>query len=592
MTDAHPTGHSPWDDATLAAALIATDPIGLVGIAVRALAGPVRDSWLELLQALLPPDTPLRKIPLHVTDGRLLGGLDLASTLRAGRPVAERGLLEEAHGGVLVLAMAERVAPTTAARLTAALDLGEVVLERDGLALRSPARFGVVALDEGIGEDEGLPNALFDRLALPLDLTGIAPREAIGSLYQAEDVLAARAGLAQVVVDEDAYKALCGAALGLGIGSLRTSILALRAARIAAALAGRGAVSEADLAVAARLVLAPRATLLPPMEPPPDEDQAPPPNDESPPDDGDQSSDQSTIEDRPLEDVVLEAAKAAMPADLLARLMMHAGRSRARARSTGKAGMIQQGSLRGRPAGVRRGEPRGGARMNVVETLRSAAPWQRLRRAESPDRGEGRPRVEVRAEDFRITRYKQRSETTTIFAVDASGSSALHRLAEAKGGVELLLADCYVRRDRVALIAFRGREAELLLPPTRSLVRAKRSLAGLPGGGGTPLAAGLDAAAALADGVRRRGGTPTLILLTDGRANVARDGTGGRARAEEDALASARVLRALELTALVIDTSPHPQPKAERLAQEMGATYLPLPYADARMLSQAVLAAG
>ena len=81
-----------------------------------------------------------------------------------------------------------------------------------------------------------------------------------------------------------------------------------------------------------------------------------------------------------------------------------------------------------------------------------------------------------------------------------------------------------MRRDQVALIAFRGRGAELLLPPTRSLVRAKRSLAGLPGGGGTPLAAGIDAALALADAGAPRGGTPVVVLLTDGRANIARDG--------------------------------------------------------------------
>ena len=114
----------------------------------------------------------------------------------------------------------------------------------------------------------------------------------------------------------------------------------------------------------------------------------------------------------------------------------------------------------------------------------------------------------------------------TISSSDASsgslgGSSALHRLAEAKGAVELLLADCYVRRDSVAVLAFRGRSAELLLPPTRSLVRAKRSLAELPGGGGTPLAAGIDAARELAFAVRRRGDTAVVVVLSDGRANLA-----------------------------------------------------------------------
>jgi magnesium chelatase subunit D len=199
-------------------------------------------------------------------------------------------------------------------------------------------------------------------------------------------------------------------------------------------------------------------------------------------------------------------------------------------------------------------------------------------------------RIHVRREDFHINRFKERAETTTIFVVDASGSSALHRLAEAKGAVELLLADCYIRRDRVAVIGFRGRSAELLLPPTRSLVRAKRSLAGLPGGGGTPLAAAIDAAIALADAARRRGETPTVVLLTDARANVSRDGTPGREQAARDALAAARLLRATGCLALLVDTSPQPQPQARQFSAEMGARYLALPYADAATLSSAVQA--
>jgi magnesium chelatase subunit D len=197
----------------------------------------------------------------------------------------------------------------------------------------------------------------------------------------------------------------------------------------------------------------------------------------------------------------------------------------------------------------------------------------------------------VRRDDFHITRYRERRETTTLFAVDASGSAALHRLAEAKGAVELLLADCYVRRDRVALLAFRGPGCELLLPPTRSLARAKRSLAGLPGGGGTPLASAIDAAAALADSVRRRGETPVIVFLTDGRANIGRDGKGGRERAHADALAAASALRVMGLTAVLLDTSPQPQPAARQVADAMGARYLPLPHAGAAELSLAVRAA-
>ena len=286
-----------------------------------------------------------------------------------------------------------------------------------------------------------------------------------------------------------------------------------------------------------------------------------------------------------IEDRVLDAAKAAIPAGLLAAMKLGAI-SRSRGAAAGKAGALSASRLRGRPNGVRRGEPRAGVRLNLIETLRAAAPWQALRRAQAGSLSSAR--IQVRREDFHITRFKQRSQTTTVFVVDASGSSALNRLAEAKGAVELLLADCYVHRDSVAVLAFRGRSADLLLPPTRSLVRAKRSLAGLPGGGGTPLARGIDAAVALADGVRRRGDTPLIVLLTDGRANIARDGSAGRPRAHEDALSAARQLRVAGYSALLLDTSPQPQAQAEQLAQAMGAAYLPLPHAGAVVLSQAV----
>ena len=614
-------------DAALAAALLAVDPAGLGGVALRAAAGPLRDAWLALLRSLLPAAAPWRRVPLHINDERLLGGLDLGATLQSGRPVAQRGVLAEADGGVLLLAMAERLPQATVARITAAQDSGEVVVERDGIGSRRAARFGVVALDEGIAVDERLPSSLLDRLAFPIVLDEAAARRSAAdaadatALATAAEVAQAAARLPQLVVGDEIVQSLCGAALALGVASLRASLHAVRAACALAALAGRDEVDEQDAAAAARLVLAPRATRVPaaPPEaaeaadeaddggadtpappPPPDADDTPPPEPES-----------EDAVGGEMEERVLEAAIAAIPPGLLAALKL-GQMVRARSASSGRAGALQQGRLRGRPSGVRAGEPRGGARLNLLETLRAAAPWQGVRRREeangkacfdagisppslpSPFVGEGAipvpPRLLIRHEDFRVTRFKQRSVTTTIFAVDASGSAALARLAEAKGAVELLLADCYVRRDQVALLAFRGQTAELLLPPTRSLVRAKRSLAALPGGGGTPLAAGIDAAAALADAVRRRGETPIVVLLTDGRANIARDGAPGRARAGEDALAAARALRAAGFSALLLDTSAQPQPSSQTLAREMGAVYLALPYAGAAGMSQAVQA--
>ncbi len=574
-------------DALAAATLFAIDPAGLGGVVLRAPHGADRDAWLAFVGALLPQGTPQRRLPLGVGDSALLGGLDFSATLQAGRPVMQRGLLAQADGGVVTLAMAERLNAGLAARLAAVADTGEVTIERDGLGQRLPARVGLIALDEGLDDDEQVPAALRERLALRVQAEALQGLNAL--TLETASVAPARERLAQVVADEAYAQALCAAAMALGVDSMRAPLQALRVARAAAALDGRVAVNEDDAALAARLVLAHRATRLPQAQSD-DEPQAPPPPEPPRADDSqddredDRDDDSATVQE--LAERVVEAAQSAIPPGLLALIAM-GERARGGAPAGGRSGALQKGLVRGRPVGARRGEPRGGARLNLLETLRAAAPWQGLRARQATGAAAAR-RIHVRREDFHVTRYKQNTSTTAIFVVDASGSSALHRLAEAKGAVELLLADCYVRRDRVAVSAFRGPGADLLLPPTRSLARAKRSLAGLPGGGGTPLAAALEAARSLAESVRRSGDTPVVVMLTDGRANIARDGSPGRERATQEALAAASALRACGASTLLLDTSPQPQAGARALAQCMGATYLPLPHADARAMSTAV----
>ncbi|MDE2304044.1 MAG: magnesium chelatase ATPase subunit D, partial [Gammaproteobacteria bacterium] len=164
-------------DAALVASLFAVDPAGLGGVRIHSPPHPVRERWLALLRTLLPAPGLVRRLPCTIGDERLLGGLDLTATLRSGRPVAERGVLAETDGGVIVLAMAERLPALTAARIVAAIDEGEVRIERDGVALRSPARLGVVALDEGESAEESAPAALLDRLAFRLDLRAFRAAE-------------------------------------------------------------------------------------------------------------------------------------------------------------------------------------------------------------------------------------------------------------------------------------------------------------------------------------------------------------------------------------------------------------------------------
>lgn len=570
----------PLCDADLAAVLLAIDPIGLRGLWVRARVGPALDRWTDFFRACLPSEMPVRRLPVHVADDRLIGGIDLAATLSAGRTVIGRGLLAETDGGVLMVPMAERMTGATASRLAAALDRGAVVAEREGISAVWPARFAVVAVDEGREEDDPVPAALLDRLALAVDLQMAAdglPEEGTAGLAEA----AAQAGnrLAHVTVEDRDREILCAAAMALGVDSLRMAVAALAAARAHAAWHGRSGVEAPDLEAAVRLVFALRATRLPmePEQPESQEAETPPP----PPDKTNRSDDPASAEAG--SDRLVEVARAVLPPDLLARLSLGL-LPRRTANTAGRRGEGAASRRRGRPLGSMSGDPRRGDRLNLADTLRAAAPWQRLR-------GRQGASVIVRPQDFRVIRYKHRSESVTIFVVDASGSSALHRLAEAKGAVELLLAECYVRRDQVALLAFRGAKADLLLPPTRSLVRAKRMLSGLPGGGGTPLASGLDMAAGLARAVRREGRAPSLVVLTDGRANIARDGAPGRERAVEDVGDAARRIAGEGIAALVLDTSPRPRPEAADLAGTMRALYLPLPQADAAAVSRAVIAA-
>jgi magnesium chelatase subunit D len=570
-----------WTAAELAAAAVAAcavAPHGVGGVRLRGPVGPARDEWLAALRRMLP-DAPIRRLPAGTTVDRLLGGLDLPATLATGKPVLEPGLLAGADGGIVVATMAERLEPGIAGPLAGVMDRGTVAVERDGVAASLPARFGLVLLDEG-EDDEAPPGALLERVGLHVELSSLHGEFAFDGATAA-DVAAARARLGRVAVSDAQRAAMVEAALQLGVPSLRAPLVALATARALAALEGLGAPSDHELELAIALVLLPRATRRPAAPPdaetpPPSEPPREPATDERP----------DTSADEPLADRLIEATRAALPhgvLELLARAALR-GRSAGRARH----GPEVRTTKHGRAVGSRRGDPRRGPRLDLLATVRTAAPWQRLRGRPMDDRSAP---LRVSRDDLRVRRLVHKVGTTVIFVVDASGSSALARLNEAKGAVELLLADSYVRRDRVALVAFRGTRAELVLPPTRSLARARRALAGVPGGGGTPLATALDVTRALAIAVRRGGGSPLVVLLTDARANVRRDGAGGRPQAESEARDAARGLAGDGVPSLLVDTSARPGPFARELAAAMHATYLPLPSGDPRRVGAAVRAA-
>ena len=550
-----------WARAHDALRVLAVDPAGTKGLWLRARASAVRDRVTDALTAL-----PLPLVRLHpgVGDEALFGGLDLSATLTAGRPVRIAGLLD--RPAALILTMAERTSGGLAARLAQALD--------------SPGH-ALVALDESAVEDETLPSSLADRLGLFVDLSDVVWSETEALALDNDALAQARALLPDVRIAPEAIAALTRAAAELGITSMRAPMLAVAVARALCALAGRTTVDDSDLMQAADLAYAHRARPL--SEAPPAPSPAPPPPENTPPDQEPEApSETQTIP----EDMLVEAARAALPQDLLDRLA--AGRAARASAGASGTGDMRAGNRRGRPLPSRAGRLCSGVRIDLVATMRAAAPWQPMRRAAA-----NRPDAVllVRAPDIRVKRFVETSDRVLIFAVDASGSAAFARLAEAKGAIELLLAAAYARRDHVALLAFRGTEAELILPPTRSLVQTKRRLQGLPGGGGTPLAAGLQLAMQVALQARARGLTPTIAILTDGRGNIALDGRANRERAETDAAQLARAIRARAIPAVVIDTANRPQPGLAAMARAMDAPYLALPRADAQRLSGVLSAA-
>ena len=548
---------TPWERATLALTLLAMDPQGFGGLVARARVSPVRDAFMAAVAALPMPSV---RLSAQMTPQTLDGDIDLSATLSRNTLVRQRGVLDR-DPSLFILPMAERADPYLTARLSQTIDAQNA--------------HAFVALDEGADEDEAVPNALKDRAAFWVSLDGLALSD-FAPMDLPTDLPALGKAARKVGVAIDVPEQLVTLAVGLGITSLRAPSFALRAAQAHAALSGQAQIAEADLTAAIDLVYAHRATQLPEMDAP--QDTPPEPEHQEPT----QQSHQEMLSIP--QDILLDAIKAALPADVLARL--NAATKPPRSSSANGSGAKRTGNRRGRPLPARAGSRSSTARVDLIATLRAAIPWQTIRKRAHPDR----TGPIIHPTDLRHKRYQSLSDQLLIFAVDASGSAAMARLAEAKGAVELLLSEAYARRDHVALVSFRGTSAEVLLPPTRSLVQTKRRLAALPGGGGTPLASGLTEALRLAQSASQKGMNATIILLTDGRANVSLEGEPDRRQASEDAQKVAADIHALGIEALVIDTTQRPERSLKELAETMRASYIPLPRADAQRVSAAVTA--
>ncbi|MEM7801576.1 MAG: magnesium chelatase ATPase subunit D, partial [Chloroflexota bacterium] len=478
-------------------------------------------------------------------------------------------------------------------QLLAVLDQGEVNVERDGIRLREPARFSLIA---SYDPAEGNPRGhLLDRIGLLVPLSALfseADREAVirknllsSPLDHREElrffqglVQTAREHLPNVTITSEQIAQLSVTALQYGVEGHRVDLFTTLAACASAALNLRDAVTSEDLELAARFVILPRATQLPipqsDVPPPPPEPAEPEPQAQDDPPEGDNAEMLPSADGFMPPEQLLEAIENELPETLEGLPFKHVRRGRAGSRGS-------TAGNRGRHIRSVPGDPRQ-ARIDVISTLRTAAPWQALRQ------GSRAGRVSLQMSDIRVKQYRSKAGALFCFAVDASGSMALHRMRQAKGAVHALLQQAYVNRDRVALIAFRGDRADLLMPPTQSVELARRALDLLPTGGGTPIASALLLADDLAQQVKQRGIQQTvLILLTDGRANVSlKDGSDPKTELEQ----IGRYIAASHMETIVVDTqrSYLSRGEARQLAEWMGGEYAYLPNGSGEEIAELV----
>lgn len=595
-------GHAP---AKHALALNAVEP-RCGGVLFAGEKGSGKSTLGRAFRSILPAATPFVELPLNVTEDALLGSIAVEETLRAGRREFQAGLFSRAHGGVLFIDDIHLLAPEIVALVMEVHGRGENVVEREGMSLRHPSSFILVAtLCPGEGE---ITPHLLDRFGMCAGLDRIEDAESRIEIIKsacgirktdqdralADAIVEARTILPQVVVRDRMLEYVAELCLQYHVAGHRADLALLAAARAEAALHGKREVSREDIERVAPLVLMHRQRELQPM-PPPSQNQEPPDEparkDPPPP-----QSDQEQFQDPPPEpDDHQRDENPPLPKELppsaeevfavgqpfrMKRLFFRKDRLE-------RAASGRRTSTRSRNRGGRyvKSVFRQSRDIAIDATLRAAAPFQKVRNRTDV--------VVINDDDFRYKRKERKMGHLVLFVVDGSGSmGAQKRMVAAKGAVQSLLIDCYQKRDLVAMIVFRKDHAEVVLEPTASVEHAARRLREIPVGGKTPLGAGLLEAYRLLERVgRKRPETRFLVVvITDGRANQT---ITDMAPEDEVAHISALLRERTGIDIMVVDTEEKGRfvttDRAALLAAQLGADYHTIDDLKAETLTELVM---
>jgi magnesium chelatase subunit D len=542
------------DEAKLALRLAAAEP-AIGGVLLRGQKGSAKTTLARGLARLLPGQAPFVELPVGTTEDRLVGSIDLAAALTGGEVKFSPGLLAAAHGGVLYVDEVNLLPDHLVDVLLDVAVSGVNRVEREGISHTHPSRFVLIG---SMNPEEGdLRPQLLDRFGLAAEVLAPAdPAERAEAVrrrmaFDADPASFAAAwpddplpaGSPAELSDELVHRisVLC---TSVGAEGLRADLVICRAAAALAGLEARTTTTVDDVRRVAPLALAHRRRRHPfddPGMPQEDIDEA--------------------LQDAPAEPEEDRVAEPDAPPERITRLEA----PRTTATGGGRRSMVE--GPRGRLVGDRTpSDPLGS--VAVGPTIRAAAA-----------RGHGAP---VAAADVREAVREQRAGNLVILAVDASGSmGAEARMEAAKAAVLGLLLDAYQRRDRVALVTFRGDSAEVALRPTGSVEVARARLTDLPTGGRTPLAAGIATALTLAQHPADR---PLLVLVSDGRATAGPEGHDPLVAAKE----AAAEVRRRKVPAVVVDAEDGPTRLglAAELAEAMGARYLTLAQLSAASVRQ------